>query len=83
MASRSRGSEQALDGGDSVTFAVLDANASLTHVLVGSRRWQSVPSRQTSKGQQVAVATMSVGDAGRDASDALTTAAPRGSDRRG
>jgi len=77
MASRSRCSDQALDGGDSGMFAVLDAGASLTHVLVGSRRWQSTPSRQTWVSQQVAAATRSVGHTGRDASDALSTAAPR------
>ena len=83
MASRSRCSDQALGGGDSGVFAVFNATASLTHVPEGSRRCHSAPSRQIDVGQQVARATMSVGDTGRDACDALSTAAPRASDRGG
>ena len=83
IASRFRCGDQALDGGDSGVFAVLDTMVSLTHVPEGSRRWHSAPSRQTVVGQQVAMATMSGGDTGRDASDALSMAAPRGSDRGG
>jgi hypothetical protein len=78
MASLSRCSDQAFDGGDSVMCAVLDASALLTDVLEGSRRWQSASSWRVGVGQQVAVATRSVGHAGRDASAALSTAAPRG-----
>ena len=78
MASGSRCSDQALHGGVSEVISVRDATPSLTHVPEDSRGWQSAPSQQTGVGQQVAVATMSVGRAGREASDGLTTAAPHG-----
>src|SRR6185436_6155674 len=65
-------------GGASGVISVHDATASLTHVPEDSRGWQSAPSRQTGVGQQVALATMSVGHAGREASDGLSTAAPYG-----
>jgi len=77
-ASRSRCSDQALHGGVSGVISGHEATASLTHVPEDSRRRQSAPSRQTGGGQQVAVATMSVGHAGREASGGLTTAAPHG-----
>jgi len=78
MASRSRCNDQALHGGVSGVISVRDATASLTHVPEDSRRWQSAPSRQTGVGQQVTVATTSVGHAGCEASGGLTTAAPHG-----
>src|SRR6185436_13197667 len=77
-ASRSRCSDQALDGGASGVISVHDATVSLTHVPEDSRRWQSAPSQQTGVGQQVAVATVHLVHKGREASGALTTAAPDG-----
>src|SRR6185436_12563986 len=59
-------------------ISVHDATVSLTHVLEGSRRRQSAPSRQIGGGQQVAVAKLPSVHKGRDASDGHSTAAPQG-----